>query len=851
MRIKTKATAIALTVVMALSVFTGCPEPQPKPPVDVDTEFTAVERLAAGEYIVALTSDKVIEDIDTVLEGGTVTGLALENGSYEAGTYTVTLAMSGYDASDTVKATGDVTLTLTGTGSTTAFEASAYEIDSASAAFTGADASLTLMLTDVKGAFVGEEGNSALSFTINEGAITDIADADKGVVSFGTPASGMMKTDDRIAEGVKDAVDGYLATLEPETPETPELSVEDTADVNGLMKSAFGAFDTLETGTATFTADGFTGTAELTVNGEAWTLHLMADRTAGTEEKASEYDVEFTVTSDDVAEGKTITVWFDGVEYTADASEVGADVTVPAVPFEWDVTVRLAKHSRSGEDHENYKYVTVEQDGLNVAIKANVGDMTAYTSTDAGMAEAFGDTEWFAVLIGTGEDNLRAVSYGSNGNTPAPFTDADIADREEMLGADGSDPAIDEFVLWMNPENASRTITLRHDNAEDVTITITFEDTTPPEMSATDEAALWSYITGFGHDRTILDLNELMKGNSVNGVDSAEFDVTGDAITAVLSLDAYDYDGQNGEKTLTGDVTITLSGAEENGVFEAEGYSYSSDALTFDGGTAKVVSVIDGVSGAFASRAIGGIPLKLSVVMDGNNVAGILDEDLQVVKMVAPEAGTVTANGSQAKAVADVLGDLSGYADAVDGVSLADLQTFLPYAENPAHLRTWTRLSDEMNLRDEFHVNSYDYSNGVLTFDITFTDYAYNTNDPNDTVTGNAILSFSGEENEEGTGLVADRWTLSMDEVSVNGVEATGSIDELSGPIYLINATSGVAGTVTFDLVDGEYAETISGKAEWTALTQPKFGMKELSGSVTIGADKISGEIMNYGTSLI
>ena len=458
-----KAISVVMAALMALSIFTGCPQPQPKPPVEDDTAMTAAERNTAAENILALMDSNIIEDIDTLLKGEKADGVSLRSSVYKAdeGTLEVTLPMSGYDLdgeNGDKTATGSITITFKGEAGEE-FNADEYDISSLSLNFKDGDKTAEIIISNV----AGNLENGELTFTFKDGKATGISSDDIGKVTFGTPASGTVKMEGRIAVSIKEIVDAYIESQKPQ-----ELPEESIASVNALIKAAFGVMENLSTQTKQFTADGYAGTAELSVaEDSSWTLHVTADKA-----KATVHDIEFTVTSEDIENDNAVDVYISGIKYTAASADIADGIEIPSI-FAWDVTARVAKHSRSGEDHDNYKAVTVSQDGDTITVSADTSKLVAFTSTDPEQAK-LGDQKWFALLIGTGEEDITRIRYGED-----YLPESEIAARNDMLGSDGSKAEEDEFVLWMYPENASRTITLGHDGVEDKTITISFVDTKP------------------------------------------------------------------------------------------------------------------------------------------------------------------------------------------------------------------------------------------------------------------------------------------------------------------------------------------------------------------------------------
>ena len=150
-------------------------------------------------------------------------------------------------------------------------------------------------------------------------------------------------------------------------------------------------------------------------------------------------------------------------------------------------------------------------------------------------------------------------------------------------------------------------------------------EVTPASEEQVDTIA--QYLSAFGYDRVLLDLNTLMGGTgSVTGLKLAATNgitVTDDAITIQLEATDYDFDGHIKDsdpdfpRTVSGDVTLVLSGEKKSETsFEATDYAFTSaDGVTFEM-DAKIASdelkavdditvVLDGVKGKFVVDAEG------------------------------------------------------------------------------------------------------------------------------------------------------------------------------------------------------------------------------------------------------
>ena len=136
-------------------------------------------------------------------------------------------------------------------------------------------------------------------------------------------------------------------------------------------------------------------------------------------------------------------------------------VTPSGDTFTWDISARLAKHSRgAAEDHDNWKEVeSVTYANGTISIVANVEGLASYASSN----EAQDPGQWIGILVGTGESDITKVSYEGT-----PLKQTDIDERNDMKGIDGSDAADDEFILWLKAEEANGTsFTLSHEGASD------------------------------------------------------------------------------------------------------------------------------------------------------------------------------------------------------------------------------------------------------------------------------------------------------------------------------------------------------------------------------------------------
>ncbi len=541
MRKKGKLIACVMAAFTALSVFTGCPEPSNPP---AKTDMTTQERAAVADYIMPAAYDETAQtdfltDVSNAIAGVNTDGIKSVSAVYspEGGSATISVELDSYDydgseEGNNRKATGTIVLGFNGEGDASSFSAGSYTISAEGLRLKGGAMDMVLAVKDASGWVMDAiEGGSAkdIEFNVSDGKITSISPDSIGSVFLALADSGMVSMDGRndvaIVEILEDAGD-----LIPQEPE--DITAELLADVNAMVKKAFAAFDSLTSGSKKFATEDYTGTAVLSVDKETegWILSVMANRNI----KADGYDVIFDITSEDVAAGNEIYLLIGGNAYTAAVSDVMKDAVIPEMPFEWDITPRVARHSRGeAEDHGNWELIEMNSTADKITISAPVSQMEKFTSSDPVQAEK-GDQAWFAILIGTGEDDITKVSF--NGS---PLDENEIAARDDMLGKDGSDARSDEFVLWMYPENASRTITLSHDGVEDHEIVIEFNSI----YTAPDADVVKADLTGF--------FGEFAKVQSWDGgtyneafyVDSEDlygFDGWNQDVTAYLSLGKYD-----------------------------------------------------------------------------------------------------------------------------------------------------------------------------------------------------------------------------------------------------------------------------------------------------------------------
>ena len=321
-------------------------------------------------------------------------------------------------------------------------------------------------------------------------------------------------------------------------------------------------------------------------------------------------------------------------------------------------------------------------------------------------------------------------------------------------------------------------------------------------------------------------------------------------------------DGTHGNKTLTGNVSYAFVGStDENGLFQATGYEYWTDekGVTFSGDATDITAIIDStspVSGAFSSKSVGGISLNLTFEMSDGKPAGIVSEDLQVVKLQAPTAGNIRTESSTATSITDILGDLTEYEDVVAGADEEDLSGMLEYASDIAQLRNREKLwwagtgatLDGWTSEDAV----YDTDAKTMTFDITLTDYGYNTTGK--TVSGNIQLIFHGEEaTVDGKPVLnATTWQIISDEaLEFEGGAASLNVSsiDLTGPIVKGKTIGGDPATITFPIngTQRDRTEFPSDSTSYIVKYQPDqfIGFSGLYGNCMFNDDKLSGEMFN------
>lgn len=413
--------------------------------------------------------------------------------------------------------------------------------------------------------------------------------------------------------GCDDKPTGYI-------PGTPEymgngngLSASDKQSVENAISAVLTTIDlNVGNSSGTWNSDEFHGDYVLTMtSGNGWVVEAGGYRGTGYNINSralpgSNYDIQFTITSDNAAGNGEINITLDGKTYTTEAEDVVDTADVPVKS--WDISVRLAKHSRgTSEDHDNWKYVDVKYSNGVANVDIKLSDMAEFISSDSTQAEK-GDKPWFAVLIGTGIDDITTISF--NGSL---LPETEVSNRNDMLGAyDDTSAADDEFVLWLCADDmieaGTKTYTLSKDNADPVKITFNFTQV----MGDEDYETLIKTIKSFGHDRILRDLHELFETNGANGfqpssdpdrygsISASNIEYNGSSSIS-MTITAEDYKfcgGKIGAPTVGGEIELVLSGTGDENSFNAERYTFNSAEITFSN---NIVIGLDNVSGYFSS----------------------------------------------------------------------------------------------------------------------------------------------------------------------------------------------------------------------------------------------------------
>ena len=139
---------------------------------------------------------------------------------------------------------------------------------------------------------------------------------------------------------------------------------------------------------------------------------------------------------------------------------------------DWAITVNVGDHN-SEDIIDNIEAVTAEYENGKISVTLN-GEMTKSLSTDPNHDDA--EYKWFALLIGTGVDNLDGVTFNDQKLTQQDASEAST----NFTHKDLSSVENDEFVLWLAAEdyqeNNTRTIKLSKDGKSTMSIIIEVTD---------------------------------------------------------------------------------------------------------------------------------------------------------------------------------------------------------------------------------------------------------------------------------------------------------------------------------------------------------------------------------------
>ena len=278
---------------------------------------------------------------------------------------------------------------------------------------------------------------------------------------------------------------------EPTRPSDGPAKTDVIASVNDILTAIFGDIGTelVTKENGTWKTDEYSGSYTFTVeeDGKSWTLDASDDSipaAKATEAEIPDIEVNLAFNGEKYT---AFSVKLEGEPFTeitvSDVEDAMEGITPPGSeneedkPFAWDISVRIAKHNEKNgfNDHDNYKYAEVESnnDG-SFTVKAALKKLVSYDSTD----DSQGKGKWIALLIGTGAEDITKLSYnGSELGTN------DVNERNDMLGSDNGAVASDEFVLWINAneaKNISFKLSYNDKSAEveDKTVTIKLEDWT-------------------------------------------------------------------------------------------------------------------------------------------------------------------------------------------------------------------------------------------------------------------------------------------------------------------------------------------------------------------------------------
>ena len=139
---------------------------------------------------------------------------------------------------------------------------------------------------------------------------------------------------------------------------------------------------------------------------------------------------------------------------------------------DWDITVNVGDHN-SEAVIDNKEAVTAEYENGKISVILD-GEMTKSLSTDPNHNDE--EYKWFALLIGTGIENLEGVTFNDQELTQKDASEA----ITNFTHKDSSTVKNDKFVLWLAAEdyqkNNTRTIKLSKDDKSTMSIIIEVTD---------------------------------------------------------------------------------------------------------------------------------------------------------------------------------------------------------------------------------------------------------------------------------------------------------------------------------------------------------------------------------------
>ena len=216
-----KVSIMLLAALAVLFAFTACPADTKLEPATQEE----IDNLAA--YLAFFGHDRVLNDLNTIVTGEDgVTGLELTKQEVSDKSVVFTLKATDYDydghtgAEDAAMyprlASGEYTLTLTGTTNGTTFTATSYKFDSANGITLEMDTAavddlkeydaVKVVLTGVTGDFVEDEDAKEPSDTADEYVLTiskdgkTVAAAPNNGTEFGMPTTGTIAIDEHAVD---------------------------------------------------------------------------------------------------------------------------------------------------------------------------------------------------------------------------------------------------------------------------------------------------------------------------------------------------------------------------------------------------------------------------------------------------------------------------------------------------------------------------------------------------------------------------------------------------------------------------------------------------------------------------